>query len=178
MDRGELHGPDAVDILWAPWRMAYVSGRGRPEGCIFCVAVTGDEARHRVLARTGTALLMLNAYPYASGHLMVAPHRHVASPEELSEREHLDLALLACRALAALRATYAPDGFNLGMNLGAAAGAGVAGHLHLHVVPRWVGDTNFMPVVGAVKVIPESLEDTYRRLRPHFTAPEPGERDA
>jgi ATP adenylyltransferase len=157
-----------MDVLWAPWRMAYVSGQA-PPGCFFCAAIAArDDADRLIVARGSSAFLILNAFPYAVGHLMVAPHRHVASPEELDEAESLDLMRLTGRALGALRALYRPDGFNLGANLGRVAGAGVEGHLHLHVVPRWTGDTNFMPVVGAVKVLPETLDETLRRLRPHF----------
>jgi ATP adenylyltransferase len=155
-----------MDVLWAPWRMAYVSGEHRPSGCLFCRAqAAGDDAEHRVLSRTSSAFVMLNAFPYAIGHVMVAPSRHVASPEELTDEESLDLMRVSRRALGALRVVYGPDGFNLGINLGRAAGAGVEGHLHLHIVPRWAGDTNFMPVVSAVKVIPEGLDETFRRLR-------------
>jgi ATP adenylyltransferase len=158
-----------MDILWAPWRMKYVSGAESPAGCLFCTAVAdGDDATQGVLARDARAFLILNAFPYAAGHLMVATRRHVGSPEDLEAEEALGVWRLAQRAVTALRAVYRPDGFNLGVNVGRAAGAGIEGHLHLHVVPRWAGDTNFMPVVGAVKVMPESLAETYRRLRPHF----------
>ncbi len=158
-----------MDVLWAPWRMAYVSAAEPAGECLFCAAQAAEpDDRHWVLARLPRTFLMLNAYPYASGHLMAATRRHVGTLEELEEEERAELMRLAGRAVAALRAVYRPDGFNLGMNIGRAAGAGVEGHLHLHVVPRWVGDTNFMPVVGAVKVLPESLEDTFRRLKPHF----------
>lgn len=158
-----------MDVLWAPWRMAYVSGEAQPPGCLFCTALAaGDDAKHWILDRAGSAFLILNAFPYASGHLMVATVRHVASPEDLDEQESRDLMRATRRALAALRTAYRPDDFNLGVNVGRAAGAGVEGHLHLHVVPRWTGDTNFMPVVGSVKVMPESLEETFRRLRPHL----------
>lgn len=160
-----------MEILWAPWRMAYVSGAQQPAGCLFCtVFAAGDDIGQGILTRGQTAFLILNAFPYAAGHLMVATRRHVGSPEELDAGETLELWRLLQRAVTALRAVYRPDGFNLGANIGRAAGAGVEGHLHLHIVPRWAGDTNFMPVVGAVKVISESLEDTFRRLRPHFDA--------
>ncbi len=160
-----------MEILWAPWRMAYVSGGEPPAGCLFCTALAaGDDEKQWILQRAASAFLILNAFPYSSGHLMVATNRHVASPEDLDEAESRDLMRLTGRALAALRAVYHPDGFNLGANIGRVAGAGVEGHVHLHVVPRWAGDTNFMPVVGAVKVIPESLEETFRRLRPRLSA--------
>lgn len=157
-----------MNVLWAPWRMVYVSGAQPVSGCLFCTALSAhDDSRHGILTRSGRAFLILNAYPYSSGHLMAVTSRHVASPEELDDEEHLDLMRVTCQGLAALRAAYRPDGFNLGMNIGQAAGAGVEGHLHLHIVPRWTGDTNFMPVVGSVKVIPESLEETFHRLLPH-----------
>ncbi len=158
-----------MDILWAPWRMQYVTGEQQPAGCLFCALLAAsDDAKQGILARARSAFLILNAFPYAPGHCMTATNRHVASPEELDAEESQDLWRLTQRAVAALRATYRPDGFNLGVNIGRAAGAGVEGHLHLHVVPRWAGDTNFMPIVGSVKVMPESPEDTFRRLRPHF----------
>jgi ATP adenylyltransferase len=160
-----------MDLLWAPWRMAYVRGAGQPVGCLFCsVLASADDTGQGILTRAPSALLMLNAFPYAPGHLMTATVRHVASPEDLDAAESHDLWRLTQQALVALRAEYRPDGFNVGANVGRAAGAGVEGHLHLHIVPRWAGDTNFMPVVGAVKVMPESLEETFRRLRPRFPA--------
>ena len=158
-----------MNVLWAPWRMAYLVQQPAPTGCLFCrVLVAGDDARQGILARAGTAFLILNAYPYASGHLMAVVNRHIGSLEELTESEQLDLLAVTGRAVRALRAVYRPDGFNIGANIGRAAGAGVDGHLHLHVVPRWTGDTNFMPVMGSVKVIPESLEETFRRLHPQL----------
>jgi ATP adenylyltransferase len=158
-----------MDVLWAPWRRRYVTGEARGPSCVFCDAVApGDDAGRLVLERLATAFVILNAFPYTSGHLMTVPNRHVASPEDLTEAEQADVLRGLRAALAALRAAYRPDGFNLGANLGRAAGAGIEGHFHLHVVPRWSGDTNFMPVVGAVRVMPEGLEETYRRLAPHF----------
>ncbi|MGH7265754.1 MAG: HIT family protein [Candidatus Rokuibacteriota bacterium] len=158
-----------MDVLWAPWRMAYVSGAPQSPGCLFCRALeAGDDAGQRILERGEAAFLMLNAFPYATGHVMAAPNRHVASPEDLEESESADLFRVVRRAMTALRAVYRPDGFNLGANVGRVAGAGVESHLHLHVVPRWAGDTNFMPVVSGVKVLPESLDETFRRLRPHL----------
>lgn len=156
-----------MDVLWAPWRMRYVrSARQLPAGCVFCEALAAqDDPGRWILVRGGSGFLILNAFPYASGHLMAATRRHVGSVEELSEAESFDLMRLVRLGVAALRAVYRPDGFNLGANIGQAAGAGVEGHLHLHVVPRWAGDTNFMAVTGSVKVLPESLDETYRRLR-------------
>ncbi|MGH7320961.1 MAG: HIT family protein [Candidatus Rokuibacteriota bacterium] len=150
--------------------MDYVRSEQRPVGCLFCTALrAGEDATHRILARARSAFLILNAFPYATGHLMAATNRHVGSPEELSDEESLDLMRVSGRAVAVLRAVYRPDGFNLGLNVGRAAGAGVEDHLHLHVVPRWAGDTNFMPIIGAVKVVPESLDETYRRLQSHLS---------
>ena len=158
-----------MDVLWAPWRMAYVSGEQKRDGCLFCRALTaGDDEKHWILTRTPSTFLMLNAFPYASGHLMAVVTRHVASLQDLNDEEGLDLLRLSRRALQALQTVYRPDGVNLGVNIGRVAGAGVEGHLHLHIVPRWAGDTNFMAVVGAVRVMPESLDETFRRLRPHL----------
>jgi ATP adenylyltransferase len=160
-----------MDILWAPWRMAYVSGAPPPTGCLFCTTLAAaEDDRRLVLSRGRTAFLILNAFPYAPGHLMAATTRHVPSPEDLDAEESLELWQATQRAVTALRTVYRPEGFNVGANIGRVAGAGVEGHLHLHIVPRWAGDTNFMPVVGAVKVMPESLEETFRRLRPHLAA--------
>jgi ATP adenylyltransferase len=146
--------------LWAPWRIEYIRGP-KSEECIFCAAAGGDDdARHHVVHRGRHALVMLNAFPYASGHLMVAPHRHVPGLEELEADELGELGELTVRALRALRAALGPDGFNVGVNLGEVAGAGFADHVHQHVVPRWEGDTNFMPVVGDTRVLPEALEAT------------------
>ena len=159
----------AEQRLWAPWRLRYVRGERKSEGCIFCLAVPpgDDEARH-VLARGERCLVMLNAFPYNSGHLMVSPFRHVASVEQLDDDESLELMALTRRALRALRDTYRPDGFNLGVNEGEIAGAGFAGHVHLHVVPRWAADSNFMAVTGDTRVLPQSLEDSFAELRPRF----------
>jgi ATP adenylyltransferase len=156
--------------LWAPWRMSYVQGERKDEGCIFCLAAESrdDEAR-LVLHRGQHCLVMLNAFPYNSGHLMVSPNRHVASIEDLDNDELLELMTLTQRALRAVRAEYSPDGFNLGVNEGEIAGAGFAGHVHLHVVPRWAADNNFMPVTADTRVLPQSLQDSYSQLRERFT---------
>jgi ATP adenylyltransferase len=148
--------------------MAYVGERVERE-CIFCTAMRGPARERLLLGTTPASLVMLNRFPYQNGHLMVAPRRHTASLPELPATEHADLAETLRRALATLGEAFRPDGFNLGMNLGAAAGAGVADHLHWHVVPRWAGDTNFMPVVADTKVMPQHLADTYDRLRAAFT---------
>ena len=159
--------------LWSPWRMEYIrrGEGGDGGGCLFCdLAAAGrdqDEANH-LLARGQLSFVLLNAFPYNPGHLMVAPYRHVGDFEELTAAELAELMAFAGRAIGALREESGPHGFNLGMNLGQVAGAGIADHLHL--VPRWGGDTNFMPVVGQTKVLPELLDETYRRLRPWFGA--------
>ena len=153
-----------MERLWAPWRLEYVLGADEIEGCIFCRAAEGDDEEHLVVHHGEVAFVLLNKYPYASGHLLVAPHRHGVSFDELDDGEALELHRLAAEGLAALRAVYAPDGFNLGWNVGRIAGAGIADHAHLHVVPRWSGDTNFMPVLADVRVIPEHLMETRRRL--------------
>ena len=156
--------------LWAPWRMAYIeSATGESTvGCLFCdTLAVGDERSTFVLARTKRAFVMLNAFPYNPGHLMVAPLRHAAGLEDLDPAELAECSHLLQRGIRALRAVSGPDGFNVGMNLGRVAGAGVPGHAHWHVVPRWDGDTNFMATVGETRVLPESLEDTWAKLRPH-----------
>jgi ATP adenylyltransferase len=151
--------------LWAPWRLEYVEGADDDDdGCVFCRALEGKADGTLVVHRGEHAFVLLNRYPYASGHVMVAPVRHVGEFCDLAAGEAGEIHTLARSALAALRAVYAPDGFNLGWNLGRVAGAGVVDHVHLHVVPRWSGDTNFMPVLADVKVLPEHLVETRRRL--------------
>jgi ATP adenylyltransferase len=155
--------------LWAPWRLSYVQGEREKEGCIFCLAAQpGDDAARHVLHRGETCFVMLNAFPYNSGHLMVSPRRHVASLEALGGDELLELMTLTQRSLRALGETYGPDGFNLGVNEGEIAGAGFADHVHMHVVPRWAADNNFMAVTGDTRVLPQSLDDSYAALRERF----------
>ena len=150
--------------LWAPWRLEYVGSADEERGCVFCRAAEGDDEERLVVRRGEHAFVLLNKFPYASGHLMVAPFRHGSAFDELADDEALEVHALAGRAMAALRAIYKPDGLNLGWNLGRVAGAGIVDHAHLHVVPRWSGDTNFMPVLADVKVMPEHLLETRRRL--------------
>lgn len=146
--------------LWAPWRIEYITGPKAGE-CIFCAAASDrDRGSDHVVETGDTCFTMLNAFPYASGHVMVAPYRHVGGLEALDDQELLELMVRARRAVAALRDVMAPDGFNAGLNIGEVAGAGYADHLHLHVVPRWRGDTNFMPVLGGTRVISQALEQT------------------
>ena len=154
-----------MERLWAPWRIKYIREVipiRRPEGCIFCDAARATEDREKLVIFRGThAFVMLNLFPYNNGHLMVAPYRHVATLEELSDEEGLDLWRLTKCCLRLLRDSMSPDGFNVGVNIGRIAGAGVESHVHVHIVPRWCGDTNFMPVIGETKVIPEAIYDTY-----------------
>lgn len=150
--------------LWAPWRLAYVTAP-RNAGCVFCDApASGDDRAALIVHRGHLAYLVLNRYPYSSGHTLVVPYRHVARPEDLSGDEAQAVMVLVGTAVRALERALAPDGFNVGMNLGRAAGAGIDDHLHVHVVPRWTGDTNFMPVLGDVKVLPQHLEETYQQV--------------
>jgi ATP adenylyltransferase len=153
-----------TERLWAPWRLDYVQAADEQEGCVFCLALEGDDEERLVVRRGRAAFVLLNRFPYSSGHVMVAPVRHVGDFSALSNEEALELHRLASEALEALAGLYAPDGYNLGWNLGRVAGAGVVDHVHLHVVPRWSGDTNFMPVLADVKVIPEHLAETRARL--------------
>jgi ATP adenylyltransferase len=152
-----------VKQLWAPWRLEYIKSADEQSGCLFCAAAAGDEDT-LVIHRGTQAIALLNKFPYSSGHFMVAPARHVGEFGDLEDAEVLELHRLASAGMGALAATYSPQGYNVGWNLGRIAGAGVVDHVHLHVVPRWAGDTNFMPVLADVKVIPEHLEETRRRL--------------
>lgn len=159
----------SLDRLWADWRAEYVSNAGAlvgPDACVICNLVRAtDDAEALVLERTDETITVMNLFPYGSGHLMVAPVRHVPGYVELTEDENVALAHAQVRALRAIRAAYTPDGANVGANLGRAAGAGVPGHLHVHVLPRWNGDTNFMTAIAAVRVLPESLRAGYDKLK-------------
>ena len=159
-----------MERIWAPWRLEYILDH-KPSGCIFCIGASSRTDRDNlVLHRTALSLVLLNRYPYTHGHLLIPPLRHVADLELLSAAELHDLFDLASLAGSILKACISPDGMNIGMNIGAAAGAGVADHLHVHVVPRWAGDTNFIGVIADVKVMPENLLSTYDRLLPGFAA--------
>jgi len=153
-----------TEQLWAPWRLEYIKSADDEPGCIFCLALEGDDEEKLVVHRGEHAFVLLNKFPYSSGHLMVAPVRHVGEYGELEDEEAVAIHRLAQAGMGALAQVYAPQGYNLGWNLGRIAGAGVLDHVHLHVVPRWAGDTNFMPVLADVKVLPEHLVDTRRRL--------------
>ena len=152
-----------MERIWAPWRMSYVSNNTPNQGCIFCPSEHGDRER-LILARSENSLLMLNRYPYTGGHLMVAPLRHAAGLDDLEDVELLDLMHMLRKGRTLLHRVVNPDGFNIGLNLGKAAGAGVEEHLHIHIVPRWNGDSNFMTVIGDVRVIPEGLMAAYDQL--------------
>ncbi len=155
--------------LWAPWRMVYIKEAASESGCLFCrTARSGKEAENLLLFRGKLGFVMMNLYPYNSGHLMVAPFRHLATIEDLTDRESVLLFRLAGTSIRILDRVMKPQGYNLGMNLGRVAGAGVLGHLHLHIVPRWSGDTNFMPVLGETKVVAEALAATYKKLKREF----------
>src|SRR6185437_1218081 len=159
-----------MDYLWTPWRYQYVTTVGTPEECIFCPAATDtahDQAR-LVVYRGARNLIMLNRFPYTSGHVMVVPYEHAATLEDLPDETLVELIRLARTAEKQLRAIYRPDGLNLGLNIGRSAGAGIAGHVHLHALPRWTGDTSFMTSVGETRVLPEDLGTTWERLRRAF----------
>ena len=161
-----------MERLWSPWRARYIASGvdAQRDGCVFCLiaANPGDDEKNFVLHRAEHCFVVLNLYPYITGHLMVVPYLHTnefdSAPKEMTD----ELMDMAKRAQTALREVYSPSGFNMGMNLGSAAGAGIADHLHIHLLPRWSGDTNFMTTVGESRVIPEDLPTTYAKLRPHF----------
>ena len=151
--------------LWSPWRLEYLTAP-KAEGCIFChAAECEDDRENLVLLRGERAFLILNRYPYNNGHFMSVPYRHVASLEDLDPPTLTEMMLLVNRGMAALRALMCPEGFNVGANLGLVAGAGIEDHVHLHVVPRWAGDTNFMPVIGDMRVVPQTWTQTYDELK-------------
>ena len=156
--------------LWAPWRLAYVQEVGAAEGCVFCLEAAGELGDSSLVVRRGElAVVLLNKFPYSSGHLMVAPVRHIPSLGDLELEEAAEIHALTVQGIAALTEAFAPDGFNVGWYLGAVAGGSIAAHLHQHIVPRWSGDTNFMPVLADVKVLPEHLESTRARLTEAWT---------
>jgi ATP adenylyltransferase len=155
----------AEQRIWAPWRLEYIRGP-KDEGCIFCIARDGSDDRERFVVHRGErCFVLLNAYPYNSGHVMIAPYDHVPSIEDLDEPPLTELMTLSRQSLATIREVYSPDGFNMGINLGKVAGAGYEDHVHVHVVPRWAGDNNFMPVTGDTRVLPQALEDAWNELR-------------
>ena len=160
-----------MNNLWAPWPMTYLQSNREPaasgpDACIFCDKPKANDDEGNLIVHRGAAcFVILNLYPYNNGHLMVVPYAHVATLEDLAVEPAAEMMTLAQTAVRVLRGMYQPQGFNLGINLGASAGAGIAAHVHLHVVPRWSGDTNFMTVTGDTRVIPEDLRETWRRMR-------------
>ncbi len=162
-----------MDVLWSPWRYSYIKSDKASQGttgCVFCDLLENpatDKEKY-ILYRAGSNFVILNIYPYISGHLMVVPYRHIEDPADASKKETDELMDLTKRTQSVLREVYEPDGINIGMNLGKAAGAGVAGHYHMHILPRWVGDGNFMTAIGETRTVPESLEATYEKLKPRF----------
>ena len=159
-----------MNRLWAPWRTKYIAAPVGSDACLFCKAVeVGVDRDSLVLVKNRFSLIMLNRYPYIGGHLMVVPLRHTGELDELSDEEQLDLIHAVCQARAALQCAFAPEGYNIGMNIGKSAGAGIVHHLHVHVVPRWHGDSNFMQAINDVRVISEGLQESYERLSAAIT---------
>jgi len=159
-----------MERLWAPWRIEYILSK-KPEGCIFCLyPQQTDDRDSLILHRSSRTFVMLNRYPYTNGHLLVAPNRHISDLNDLAAEELLELMTTVRLCCKVLQEKASPQGFNIGMNLGKAAGAGVDDHLHMHIVPRWNGDTNFMSVIDDVRVMPENLLATYDALYPGFAA--------
>jgi ATP adenylyltransferase len=158
----------AEQRLWAPWRLEYIRGP-KPDECIFCRAIeSSDDEGNYVVHRGESAFVILNSYPYNNGHVMIAPYEHEPSIEPLGDETLLEMMLLVKRSITGLRKVYEPEGFNYGTNQGRIAGAGIEDHVHIHVVPRWGGDTNFMPVIGDTRVLPQALADSWQELRRVF----------
>ncbi len=156
------------EILWAPWRMEYILGE-KESGCIFCTRINTDSDKENlILFRSENNFVIMNKYPYNNGHLMVVPNRHTSEFDSLSDNEKLEMMNLVSKSMNVLKETINPDGFNIGLNIGKIAGAGIDDHLHFHIVPRWAADTNFMPVIGQTKVISEGLQETWRKLKEGF----------
>ncbi len=155
--------------LWAPWRLAFIEQASHGSGCIFCeIPALRQDEKSFILYRGRHAYVLMNIYPYNNGHLLIAPYRHIGALEELSEPVLLDMLRLVQRSIKAIRKAYAPDGFNVGVNQGKVAGAGIEHHIHLHIVPRWEADTNFMPLLGETRVLPQHLKSSYARLKTAF----------
>ena len=158
-----------MDYLWTPWRYQYVSGSTGKDGCVFCAAARGEDDRTAlVVHRTARNFVILNRFPYTNGHVMIVPCQHVATLNDLDGATLSEMMLLARDTERHLRALYLPDGINMGLNIGQAAGAGIADHVHMHALPRWFGDTNFMTVTGETRVLPQTLEITWEKLRAAF----------
>ena len=159
-----------MDYLWSPWRYPYLTAQHKPEGCIFCLMTTASDEDALVVHCGEHNFVVLNRYPYTTGHLMIAPYRHAPDLAGLSEAAANEMMALTRAAERHLRWLYHPDGLNLGMNIGASAGAGVAGHVHMHVLPRWTGDGSFMTTVSETRVLPEALDVTYERVKAALSA--------
>ena len=172
LDVADFHpvslGSRFVKYLWSPWRLKYVVSANRSRDCIFCEVLTNNSESTLLLYQGETCFIQLNLYPYSPGHLMVVPKRHLPSLTSATVQERIEIITLTALAEVALTEVYAPQGLNVGINLGSAGGAGVVDHIHVHVVPRWSGDTNFMTVIGDTRVLPEELEQTAAKLRPVF----------
>lgn len=159
-----------MKVLWAPWRMGYILSNEKENGCIFCPGKDRSKDRERLILWVGLhSMVLMNRYPYNNGHLLVAPLKHVNELEQLNQRETVDLLGRVRKSVAILKEVMHPEGFNVGLNLGRVAGAGVEEHMHFHVVPRWNGDTNFMTILNDVRVISEHIKETYKRLLPYFS---------
>jgi len=164
-----------MKYLWSPWRMKYVENSKEEEGCVFCNAQAKEDSAQNLIAQRGKhAYVILNRYPYTSGHLMVIPFEHKPNLEELDSATRAEMVELISLCTTVLQAVYKPEGFNIGANIGEAGGAGVKEHVHFHIVPRWMGDTNFITTVSETRVLPESLEDTYKRVKAGFIATKGG----
>jgi ATP adenylyltransferase len=162
-----------VKKLWAPWRMNYITGEGREEGCVFCNRPNGDKSKDKedlVLYRGKTCFVIMNLFPYNNGHCMVVPYKHTGDFTELDDAEMLEMMQLSQMTIKVFRKVFDPEGFNTGFNLGKAAGGGIRDHIHFHILPRWNGDTNFMTVIGETRVISEHISDTYDKLKEAFDA--------
>ena len=158
-----------MNQLWSPWRMEYINNSNKEAGCVFCNAQIMEDGAENLIAHRGKhSYVILNRFPYTSGHLMVIPFQHVPNLEELDPETRAEMMELTSQCTTVLKGIYRPQGFNVGVNIGEAAGAGVLGHVHIHIVPRWTGDTNFMSSVGGIRVLPEALEETYQRVKNGF----------
>ena len=152
--------------LWSPWRMKYIRRKRKSGGCVFCDAISiNDDDKSLVVTRGKHAYVIMNKFPYTSGHILVVPYVHVDKFEKLDTETYTEIMLLIRRSIETIDKVYQPDGYNLGANLGTVAGAGIADHIHFHIVPRWIGDTNYMTAVGNTRVLPEELQDTYKKLK-------------
>jgi ATP adenylyltransferase len=161
-----------MDYLWTPWRYAYVSTVEKATGCVFCKAIkVGDDEKMMIAYRGEHCFVILNAYPYTAGHVLIVPYAHLDELQKLPTEAAAEMMALSQKMETVLRELYHPDGINLGMNIGKAAGAGIAGHIHMHVLPRWVADSNFMTVVGETRLLPETLEETWKRMKAALALP-------